>query len=389
MKFFFIAVMGSMLGFGSKAQLFIHGSVQKAVENHTVDILFKPTLGNTADEAIDYLQFSISLPSAIAVNVNAYPVGVGNLAGKVFSAFPKYTEATTGETVYTWNMTNAGGAAMTWSANTEFIGIKIQFTGNPGATSRVRLLDITNTGTLGGGTNNNTYWFITTNNAGDVTDYAALYYAKAGISSLGTYSSLDQYVETDPTVPLPIALLSFSGYKDGAINQLRWTTGTEQNNAGFEVQRSPDGVSYSPIGFVNSLANGGNSSNQLNYTFADNNVSGSKQFYRLRQVDISGRSKLSNIILIRSDKPAVLTINGMFPNPATTMLNLMVGSPARDKISVVITDISGKTVMQQSLIVETGNNTLPVNISTLAGGTYIVKMISSDGEVTTGKFVKR
>lgn len=73
---------------------------------------------------------------------------------------------------------------------------------------------------------------------------------------------------------LPVTLLSFSGYKDGSRNQLSWITASELNNRGFEVQRSTDGVNYTAIGFLNSLANGGNSNDQLSYRFTDNTPAG-------------------------------------------------------------------------------------------------------------------
>jgi len=190
-------------------------------------------------------------------------------------------------------------------------------------------------------------------------------------------------------VVLPVDLLSFSGYKDGTRNELRWKTASELNNKGFEVQRSLDGVNYSTISFVNSLAPGGYSSTQLNYAYSDINVTGTKQFYRLRQIDFDGRSKISNIVLLKSEKPLVITIDGMFPNPATTTLNMMLSSPVKDKVTLTVTDLSGKHVIMRSLNVEMGSNTLPVNVSSLAGGTYIVRMISSTGDVSTGKFVKQ
>ncbi len=189
-------------------------------------------------------------------------------------------------------------------------------------------------------------------------------------------------------IVLPVDLLSFSGYKDGSRNQLRWKTATEQNNKGFEVQRSLDGVNYDPIGFVNSLAPGGSSSLELNYAFTDNNVTGLRQYYRLRQVDFDGRSKISNIVLLKSDKPTLITLDGFFPNPATTTINMLVGAPAKDKIMVIVTDMSGRAMITKNMNVETGSNTLPLDIAALAGGSYVIKLISSDGEVVTGRFVK-
>lgn len=191
-------------------------------------------------------------------------------------------------------------------------------------------------------------------------------------------------------VGLPIGLLNFSGYKDGSRNQLRWTTSSEQNNSGFEVQRSTDGINYTALGFVNTQAPGGNSTIQLNYAFTDNNVIGSRQYYRLRQVDFDNHSKLSNIVLIKGDKPVTLMIDGLFPNPARTLVNVLIAAPNKDKVTLVITDIAGRIVIQLVLNVETGSSTIPVDISRLSNGTYLVKLVcESNCEGVVGKFVKQ
>jgi hypothetical protein len=195
--------------------------------------------------------------------------------------------------------------------------------------------------------------------------------------------------EFTPSV-LPVTLLNFSGYKDGSRNQLRWTTASESNNSGFEVQRSTDGVNYTALGFVNTQALGGNSTSQLDYAFTDNNVIGSRQYYRLRQVNFDGNSKLSNIVLIKGDKPVSLTIDGLFPNPASSLVNVLIATPNKDKITLVVTDIAGRTAIQQVVNVETGSNTIPVDINRLTSGTYLVKLVcSSSCESAVGKFVKQ
>jgi hypothetical protein len=135
---------------------------------------------------------------------------------------------------------------------------------------------------------------------------------------------------------------------------------------------------------------GGNSSSQLNYTFTDNNPIGSKQYYRLRQVNFDGNSKLSNIVLIKGDKPVILTIDGLFPNPANSLVNVLIAAPNKDKVTLVVTDIAGRKVIEQVVSVETGTNTIPVDINRLTNGTYMVKMIcSSNCENAVGKFVKQ
>ena len=89
------------------------------------------------------------------------------------------------------------------------------------------------------------------------------------------------------------------------------------------------------IGFVNSQANGGNSTSQLSYIFNDNNITGSLQFYRLRQVDFDNHSKLSNIVRIKGEKPVTLTIDGLFPNPASNVVNVLINAPNKDKVTLI------------------------------------------------------
>ena len=210
-----------------------------------------------------------------------------------------------------------------------------------------------------------------------------------------TYTHLDVNSSNDLTpaafTVLPVNLLNFSGYKNGSRNVLRWTTANEQNNMGFEVQRSLDGVNYAAIGFVNSLAPGGTSTIQLNYAFDDNNPVGKKQYYRLKQTDFDGGNKLSNVVRITGDKQDILGIGGLFPNPASTVVNVIIDAPAKDKVTILVSDMNGKKVKQQLANVDIGSNTVAVDIASLASGSYLVKLLcqESDCEVAAAKFNKQ
>jgi hypothetical protein len=206
------------------------------------------------------------------------------------------------------------------------------------------------------------------------------------------YSNGIAYFTTNNLVSVPVTLLNFSGYKSGAKNVLKWTTANESNNTGFEVLRSADGVNYSAIGFVDTRAPGGTSTTELNYTFDDNSPLGAKRsYYRLRQVDIDSRSKLSNIVVINGDKPKITGITGVFPNPANDLVNVIIDAPRRENVTVVVMDLSGRTVSQKTANIETGSNTVPVDIAGLAKGSYFVKVVSlsADSESAVSKFVKQ
>ncbi|TMI70401.1 MAG: T9SS type A sorting domain-containing protein [Bacteroidetes bacterium] len=211
-----------------------------------------------------------------------------------------------------------------------------------------------------------------------------------------TFSHLDVLTQNDLTagslLTLPASLVNLSGYKNGSKNTLNWKTASEQNNLGFEVQRSTDGTNYSAVGFVNSLANGGNSSTVLSYKFDDNDpAAGKRQYYRLKQSDFDGNNKLSNTVVITGDKPTTLSISGLFPNPARTNVKVMVDAPQADNVTVIVTDMNGNTVIQKTESLGLGSNTIPVDITKLATGRYLVKLKcqSSDCETTGATFNKQ
>lgn len=189
---------------------------------------------------------------------------------------------------------------------------------------------------------------------------------------------------------LPVGLMTFSGQRIGSDNVLSWRTSFEFNNHGFEVLRSVDGRNFEKVSYVNSLAEDGNSQVQLNYTFRDQKVNNITYFYRLRQVDFDGTSKLTSIVKIDGGPIAnTLRINSVFPNPARSVVNTMVEAPGADKLNITITDMNGRVISQSVNQVDRGNNTISLPVSQLGSGLYIIRFTNQAGEVTTQRFIKQ
>jgi hypothetical protein len=198
------------------------------------------------------------------------------------------------------------------------------------------------------------------------------------------------YIHTSVGGPLPVNILTFSGQRNGNVNALKWVTATENNNKGFHVERSTDGRSFTSLGFVASRAIGGNSNNQITYAFNDNSFSGDRHYYRLRQVDLDGREKTSNIVLIKGVRPSSFTISGLFPNPTISKLNVLVDAPSKQNATLQVIDVTGKVVKEQRVIIEVGTNTVEIDVNEVAAGTYLLKLTSKDsGETSLSKFVKQ
>lgn len=211
-------------------------------------------------------------------------------------------------------------------------------------------------------------------------------------NATSNFSSFSPFIVGKITLfALPVNLLSFSGQREGAINRLRWITSNETNSRGFEVQRSSDGTNYSTIGFVNSQATGGSSAHELSYTFTDGNPAGKKQYYRLVMTDIDGRTKTSSTILIQGEPSISIVIGGVYPNPASTAINIIVNSPDRQDMKVQVLDLAGRILRQQNATLGIGSNTIPMDIGRLAAGQYIIKLncLTGDCQTITRRFTKQ
>ena len=85
---------------------------------------------------------------------------------------------------------------------------------------------------------------------------------------------------------VPVELSSFTAeFKDNIVS-LRWSTATETNNKGFELQRKTESSGWSSIAFI---TGNGTTTQTYSYSIKDNSVNSGKYFYRLKQIDFDGQ----------------------------------------------------------------------------------------------------
>lgn len=189
---------------------------------------------------------------------------------------------------------------------------------------------------------------------------------------------------------LPVSLIDFKGENINGNNVLSWSTATEINNKGFQVQYSIDGKNFTDIGFVNSKQESGNSASVLLYQFTDSKYTTGNAYYRLVQVDKDGKPKFSKVILVKGNRIASLTVSAVYPNPAKEKLNILISAPLNNRVNISIADLTGKIVRRQAFSVVKGGNNFELQISSLAAGTYFIKANYENGrQQAVAKFVKQ
>ena len=142
----------------------------------------------------------------------------------------------------------------------------------------------------------------------------------------------------------------------------------EENSKGFSVERELDSSAvFSAVGFVSSLAPGGNSSVELSYVFTDTNSYSGISYYRLRQEDLSGQWVYSGVKAVAGSGDGGVTVS-LFPNPGHGQFVLRVSGTSQT-YSVLITDMLGHVIRR---IEGTGSTDVPV--LGLSQGVYVVQI---------------
>lgn len=229
--------------------------------------------------------------------------------------------------------------------------------------------------------------YFSINNGGSwVTDYTATgIYFHMTISLRGRYlwavrdnGGISRY-ESD--IPLPVELSSFVSSVNGRDVSLNWTTSSELNNYGFDIERSVNFGQWSKVGFVTGH---GTSSNPNSYSYSDRGLNSGKYNYRLKQADFNGNYTyydLNNEISI--GVPSKFSLSQNYPNPFNPSTKINYEIPYDGKVSLKVYDMTGKEVLTLVNDFQTAGS-YSVNFSSLSettglsSGVYVYRITSGN-----------
>jgi hypothetical protein len=204
--------------------------------------------------------------------------------------------------------------------------------------------------------------------AGTQTAGTQMYVAINGILS----SNCEYSIRAINALVLEATIKYFTVWKNKEENILNWVSLKEDGNAFFEVQRSIDGNYFTTIDRVNGQIN---STTEKSYQVTDASPPPAC-YYRLKLVDINGKSTYSKVV--RVDRRSGADFKIKFNNIVTNQLSIQVGDLKQEKVSIKIIDASGREEYKQStMIINNGNNIL-INTSGLSGGLHYIIFSTSD-----------
>ena len=217
----------------------------------------------------------------------------------------------------------------------------------------------------------------------------------------GTVNATDNYVElagigsfsywtlADVGHPLPVELISFTAIPDGKFVTLNWTTASELNNRGWDIERrienKENGFSeWSKVGFVSGT---GNNTSLLVHSFKDQSVSSGSYQYRLKQIDLDGSFSYSKTVEIQVNIPTEFALYQNYPNPFNPTTVIRFEIPVTSFVNLTVYNALGEkvaTLINQQM--ESGIYLWNFNADNYPSGIYIYRLNAGD-QVFTKKMM--
>ena len=186
------------------------------------------------------------------------------------------------------------------------------------------------------------------------------------IQAAGTDQSFALYGGT-----IPVELSSFTASANVGVAELQWTTATETNNQGFEVQRS-NGSEFITIGFVEGH---GTTTETQTYSYSDRTVNVGTYSYRLKQVDFDGTFEYSSIVEVNVPAPVEFGLEQNYPNPFNPSTKISFRLKVDSKVNLTVFDVLGQEIA--SLVngnLVAGGHSVNFDASSLNSGVYLYRI---------------
>lgn len=210
---------------------------------------------------------------------------------------------------------------------------------------------------------------------------AMSYNGPADICSNFDYGEVEDYTLRIVS-SLAVDWLNFTAQLQDENVLLDWEVAQLSNTSHFEVLWSVDAQQWETIGKVLAKDKRG----EQVYSYVDKQPTLGRNYYKLREVDNTGRASFSNIESVfigEKEQPTFM----VYPNPATHQLHINTSENASPIVKLQIFDVLGKLVKEEAIMDEQSLESL-MDISSLSSGVYWLKIETLEGKLTK-KFLKQ
>ncbi|MFT3908399.1 MAG: Ig-like domain-containing protein [Ferruginibacter sp.] len=174
----------------------------------------------------------------------------------------------------------------------------------------------------------------------------------------------------------PVTFTSVKAYKQDKNINVEWKTENEINVKQYEVEKSLDGSKFNTIAVKAATGNNGASAA---YQAIDEHPVTGYNYYRVRSVDVDGKTQYTNIVKVLVEAPK--SDIAIYPNPITNgIVNLQLINLPAGEYSIRLYNKAGQVIMSKKITRAEGTNTEKLNWDySLAHGMYYLEVIQPDG----------
>ncbi|MFN8276440.1 MAG: YDG domain-containing protein [Chitinophagales bacterium] len=269
-----------------------------------------------------------------------------------------------------WNFTSSTGTTFNYDIylhpnqnNNNTNPNETVLAGNTQYVNNYRALKAT-TGT-GGGT-----WPASAATAGEPCNVSNTYYNIIGTNYSG-FSDFAPGGGAGNTTALPVKLIAFTALPiNNEYIQLNWTTATEIDNRGFDIERSLDGKVFEKIGWKDGR---GTTSAMTSYQMNDVHAEqGQRYYYRLKQIDVDGNFEYSPIVSAMLNGDGFTTEVALLPVPARDHVYVTITSEEASNAVLKVMNLLGEEVLRTEMLINRGANAVELPLAGLPAGNYIL-----------------
>lgn len=177
------------------------------------------------------------------------------------------------------------------------------------------------------------------------------------------------------TTALPVELVTFAAILNGTALQLRWTTASETNNAGFHVEHQPPmHAAWQPLAFITGY---GTSLETQTYTYDLVTLDPGTHRFRLKQIDFDGTFAYSPEIATTIGVPDAFTLSAPYPNPFNPEASFTLALRSQQHVTITVADALGREVarLHDSVLAANQTHTFALKAAAWASGLYIVRVV--------------
>jgi len=185
---------------------------------------------------------------------------------------------------------------------------------------------------------------------------------------------------------LPVELSAFNASPRNNAIYLDWTTESEINVEGFELQRAIDGNNFTAIRWLDAR---GNNTKSITYGYSDEVVTlGKTYYYRLKMQDLDGTYEYSNVISTKISRQGPVV--EVYPNPAFNETTISFEHFLSEPVSMIITiyDNMGRKLQGFQHQTTIGNNKISIDVNDLDSGIYTITLEQGEYHTTQKLMVK-